>query len=147
MTTTEAPVPALPCAFARALLARQGNCPLATVSFAGEAQRPLCASPVANANCTTLHALLRERATFALKLPPPASPLLHAAELRLQCGGLRGLAAALGEPATAPTDIHALVTRARIACDGLLGIPFATVVASIVSWEGRPRASGGSGAP
>ena len=44
-------------------------------------------------------------------------------------------------------DIHALVTRARDAFDGLLGIPFDTVVASVVRWEGRPRASDGAAAP
>lgn len=142
--TTEAP---LACVFGRALLARQGACPLATVDLVGEAERPRCASPVARTNCETLHALLRERATFALRLAPPPAALPHAAELRLQCGGLRGLAAALGEPSAAPTDIHALVARAREAFGGLLGIPFATVVAAIVRFEGRSRASGAGSSP
>ena len=141
--TTDPP----PCAFAKAVLARQGACPLVTMALEGEAERPRCASPVANANCRTLHALLRERATFALRLPTPGSALPHAAEQRLQCGGLRGLAAALGEPEVAPSDIHALVTRAQAAFDGLTGIPFSTVVASIVRWEGRQRAAGKAGEP
>ncbi|HEX5628307.1 MAG TPA: hypothetical protein VFX72_01945, partial [Usitatibacteraceae bacterium] len=100
--TTEAP---LACAFGRALLARHAGCPLATMALEGEAERPRCATPVANANCRTLRALFRERATFALRLPPPGTPLPHAAELRLQCGGLRGLAEVLGE-APAPADVH-----------------------------------------
>lgn len=128
-----------------AVLARQAGCPLVKMAQYGEAERPHCTSPVANTNCRTLLALLRERSTFALRLPPPATPLPHATELRLQCGGLRGIATALGEPEVAPSDIHALVTRARDAFDGLLGIPFATVVASVVRWEGRPRASSGGG--
>ncbi len=144
MKTTEAP---LPCVFARAVLARQAACPLATVALVGEAERAQCASPVANTNCATLHALLRERARFALRLPPPETPLPHASELRLQCGGLRGLAVVLGEPDAVPPDVHALVTRSRAAFDGLLGIPFAAVVASMVRWEGRPRAAGGKGSP
>ena len=144
MKTTEAP---LPCIFARAILARQAACPLATLSLVGEAERGQCASPVANTNCETLHALLRERARFTLRLPPPEVPLPHASELRLQCGGLRGLAVALGEPDAAPPDVHALVMRSRAAFDGLLGIPFAAVVASMVRWEGRPRAGGGKGSP
>jgi hypothetical protein len=142
MTTTEAP---LPCAFARAVLASQGACPLAAMALEGEAERPRCASPVANTNCRTLHALLRERATFALRLPPPASPLTHAAELRLQCGGLLGLAAALGEAPRAPADIHALVARAQSAFGGLADIPFEPVVAAMARWKGRPRAAGGTG--
>lgn len=142
--TTEAPIA---CAFARALLARQAACPLATLALEGEAERPRCAAPVASANCRTLHALFRERATFALRLPPPGAPLPHAAELRLQCGGLRGLAAALGEAAGVPADVHALVARAQREFGGLLGIPFEAVVAAIVRWEGRPRSEGGPGAP
>jgi hypothetical protein len=130
-----------------AVLARQGGCPLLTMALVGEAERPHCASPVANTNCRTLHALLRERSTFALRLPPPATPLSHAAELRLQCGGLGGLAAALGKPEVAPPDIHALVMEARNAFGGLLGIPYAAVVASVVRWEGRPRAASGGGEP
>jgi len=140
--TTEAP---LACAFGRALLARHAGCPLATMALEGEAERPRCATPVANANCRTLRALLRERATFALRLPPPGAPIPHAAELRLQCGGLRGLAEVLGE-APAPADVHALVARAQQRFDGLPGIPFEPVVSAIVRWEGRPRTAGGAGA-
>lgn len=117
------------------------------MALVGEAERPRCASPVARTNCETLHALLRERATFALRLPPAGTPLPHAAELRLQSGGLRGLSAALGGPEEAPRDVHALVTRARDAFDGLLGIPFGTVVSAMQRWEGRPRAAGGRSTP
>ncbi len=145
MTTTEHTLAPLPCAFAKAVLARQGACPLVTMRLQGEAERPCCASPVANANCRTLHALLRERATFALRLPPPATPLSHTAQMRVQCGGLRGLAAALGEADATPEDIHGLVAKARERFDGLLGIPFETVIAAMLQWEGRPRAAGGRG--
>lgn len=140
--TTDA---SLPCVFAKAVLARQAACPLATMSLVGEAERPRCASPVARTNCDTLLALLRERARFALRLPPPETPLPHAAQLRLQCGGLRGLAAVLGEAQDATPDIHALVGRLRGAFDGLAGIPFAPVVATMVRWEGRPRPGGARG--
>ncbi len=140
---TEAP---LGCAFARALLARQASCPLAVMALEGEAERPRCTAPVAHTNCRTLRDLLRERATFALRLPPPDAPLAHAAELRLQCGGLRGLADALGDPPGPPGDAHGLVARAQRAYGGLLGIPFDAVVAAIVRWQGRPRAAGGGAA-
>jgi len=144
---TESPAATLACAFAKAVAAGQGRCPLVTLVAVGETERPCCSSPVANTNCRTLHALLRERSTFVLRLPPPASPVSHAVELRLQCGGLRGLAASLGYGEEPPADIHALVTRARAAFGGLLGIPFDTVVAAIARWEQRPRLAGGGDAP
>lgn len=139
MKTTEAP---LACAFGRALLARQAACPLATMALVGEAERPRCASPVARTNCETLLALLRERATFALRLPPPASPLPHAAQLRVQCGGLRGLAEVAGDEGAGPSDVHALVTGLQAAFGTLADIPFAPVVAAMKRWEGRPRPGG-----
>ncbi len=141
MTTTDPPA-ALPCAFARAVLVRQASCPLATMALEGEAERPRCASPVANANCVTLRAMMRERATFALRLAPPPAPLPHAAELRLQCGGLAGLAESLGAAGAPVTDVHDLVGRARETFGGFLGIPFDRVVASIVRREARTRAAG-----
>jgi hypothetical protein len=139
LKTTEAP---LACAFGRALLARQAACPLATMVLEGEAERPRCASPVARTNCETLVALLRERGTFALKLPPPAAPLPHAAQLRVQCGGLEGLAEVAGAGASGPADVHALVARLQAAFGTLADIPFAPVVASMARWAGRPRAGG-----
>lgn len=147
MTTTEPTTAPLACAFARAIVARQGDCRLVTMVLRGEAERPHCISPVANTNCRTLRALVRERSTFALRLPPAATPLTHATEMRLQCGGLRGLAQALGDTPGPPADIHDLVTRARDAFDGLLGIPYVAVVASVASWEGRPRSPGGGLTP
>jgi hypothetical protein len=147
MTTSEPrPVP-LPCAFGRAVLAREAACPLATLALEGEAERPVCASPVAHANCATLRAMIRERATFALRLPPAPAQIAHAAELRLQCGGLRGLADALGGPGAPVSDVHNLVRRARESFGGLAGIPFDTVVGAIVRREGRPRAARGPRAP
>lgn len=112
------------------------------MALVGEAERPRCASPVARTNCETLLALLRERATFALRLPPPASPLPHAAQLRVQCGGLRGLAEVAGDEGAGPSDVHALVTRLQAAFGALADIPFAPVVTAMKRWEGRPRAGG-----
>lgn len=114
------------------------------MALEGEAERPRCASPVARTNCGTLVALLRERATFALRLPPPASPLPHAAQLRVQCGGLRGLAEVAGGEGAGPSDVHALVTRLQAAHGTLAGIPFTPVVAAMTRWEGRPRTGGGT---
>jgi hypothetical protein len=86
--------------------------------------------------------MIRERASFALRLAPAPAPLPHATELRLQCGGLAGLGASLGDAGSPVTDVHDLARRAREAFDGFLGIPFDTVVAHILRWEARPRAAG-----
>lgn len=139
MTTTERD-DAAGCAFAQAITARLAGCPLAVGRAVAEREAIDCASAVARANCATLRALLRERATFALRLPPPGRPVTHATELRLQCGGLAGLHAALpGSPAP-ESDVHGLVAFARQSCGGLVAIAFEPVVAAIMQWQPRRRA-------
>jgi hypothetical protein len=137
MTTTEARAP---CAFGRAILAGQAGCTLARRRALGEQEGILCASPVAHVNCATLLALLRERSTFALKLPPSTAPLPHAHTLRLQCGGIRAVAAALGEASAA--DVHAVIAGARERWGELAAIPFEPVVRAIAAWQPRRRSAG-----
>lgn len=147
MRTTE-PGTARDCAFAQALTARLAGCPLAVGRAMAEREAVECSSPVARANCLTLHDLLRERSTFALRLPPPGRPVTHAIELRIQCGGLSGLHAALPGSPPPGADVHGLVARAREAYGGFLGIPFEQVVAAIMQWQPRRRAPGpGEGRP
>lgn len=141
MTTTEGEG-ARDCAFAQALTARLAGCPLAIGRAIAEREALECRSAVARANCATLRALLRERSTFALRLPPPGRPVTHAVELRLQCGGLAGLHEALpGSPSPAD-DVHGLVAASRQAFGGLAEIPFEAVVAAIMRWQPRRRATG-----
>ena len=126
------------CAFTRAILAGEAGCTLARRRARGEIEAIACASPPAAINCDTLFALLRERATFALRLPPPGRPLPHVQSMRLQCGGAKALAHALGE--NRPADIHALVAEARTRWEELAGLPFAPLVAGIAAWSPRRRA-------
>ena len=99
-----------------------------------------CASPVARTNCATLLALLRERAAFALKLPPDA-PLPHAVTMKLQCGGLAGLRRS-SMPAM-PTCI-ALVVAARERHGSLADLPWPDVVAAVVAWQGAGAGTRGA---
>jgi len=87
--------PAHGCVFAKAILARAADCSLARRRSVGERELLECPSPVAHTNCETLAALMHERARFALRLPRPEQPLMHAQAMRLQCGGLAGLQRAL----------------------------------------------------
>lgn len=125
------------CAFARAILAGEAGCTLARRVARGEIETLACASPPAAINCGTLLALLRERATFALRLPPPGRPLPHVQSMRLQCGGAGALARALGEDR--PADIHALVAEAKARWGELAGLPFAPLVADLAAWSPRRR--------
>lgn len=157
---TAAPATALlPCVFARALLAQAASCTLARRRSVGEREAVACPSPVAHANCDTLAALMHERARFALRLPAPATPLMHAQAMRLQCGGLAGLQQSLGPaatgraaagpttetasaraaPAAAPPDVHALVGLAQQRHGSLTALPWEAIVAAMRAWAPRRR--------
>ena len=128
------------CVFARALSARHADCALAQRHALAEREAIGCRSAAARANCATLAGMLRERAAFALKQGHGDGPLPHALAMRLQCGGLAGLARAVG--ADAPDDVHALVAAAQTRYGDLDGLPWPGVVADVAAWQGRPRRGG-----
>jgi hypothetical protein len=125
------------CVFTKAILARAASCELAERHAVGERDILECRSPTARINCTTLAALLHERARFALRLPPPGQVMVHAQALRLQCGGLLGLQQALGAP---QPDVHRLVGAAHERCGSLTELPWSSIVQALVAWQPRrPR--------
>lgn len=126
------------CVFTKSLLAHHARCALARRQAVGERDLIHCGSVVARINCSTLAALLRERSTFALRLPRSGAPIEHAKALRLHSGGLAGLRQALqaDEP-----DVHATVLQAQACWGSLLDAPWEQIVAAIVAWQPRPRRS------
>lgn len=130
----------LPCVFRGALQARQAECELAQKKSLAEREELLCSQAPAHINCETLERLFHERATFPLRLHP-AAPLTHAMALRLQCGGLRGLQAALH---STHVDVHRMVRQAQDAHGSLTALPWAKIVEAIVAWQPRRRGKPGS---
>jgi hypothetical protein len=124
------------CVFGKALLVRAAACELAVRRSLGERELLECGSPVARLNCETLAALLHERARFALRLPAPGHPLMHAQALRLHVGGLQGLQQALAAPAA---DVHVMVGLAHERHGSLVDLPWDRVVRHITQWQPRTR--------
>jgi hypothetical protein len=125
------------CVFSKALLARSAVCERAERRSVGERELIECSSPVALMNCGTLAALLHERARFALRLPSPGQPVMHAQALRLQCGGLVGLQQAL---AIAQPDVHRMVGAAHERYGSLMELPWDAIVQALKQWQPRqPR--------
>lgn len=130
-----------PCVFEKALAAQCANCALAVRHALAEREAITCGSPVARTNCETLHALLRERCAFALKLAPSDERLPHAVAMKLACGGLHGIANCVH---CTPEDVHSLVQAAQERFGSLLDVPWPAIVLSVAKWEGRRRHGVGS---
>ncbi len=144
MDDTDPPAPACchgasACVFTKALLAHAARCELAQRQSLGEGDAVVCSSPVAHMNCATLAALMRERASFALRLPRPPAPLVHARALQLQCGGLASLQDQLRAP---EPDVHRLVALAQARHGSLMDLPWQALVQAMVTWQPRRRYRG-----
>jgi hypothetical protein len=124
------------CVFARPLLAKTAVCDLAARRSVGEREIVECSSVVARTNCGTLAALMHERARFALRLPAPGHPMIHAQALKLHCGGLIGLMHALD--ASRP-DVHAMVGAAHERHGSLTELPWDAIVRDVVDWKPHRR--------
>jgi hypothetical protein len=133
--------PAARCVFGKAMLAQSATCERAERRAEGEQLHVVCTSPVAHTNCGTLAALLQERSRFALRLPAPGRPLMHAQALRLQCGGLAALHRVLGDEGG--RDAHRAVVAAQQRYGSLADLPWAELVASLVAWQPPRRHRGG----
>jgi len=127
-----------PCVFEKALAAGCATCGTSVRRALAERETIGCASPPARANCATLAALTRERAAFALRLPPGA-PLPHAIAMRLSCGGLDGLRQCVNPD---EGDVHRLVAAAQAKCGSLLDLPWPDIVVAVMAWPGRRPHSG-----
>ena len=122
--------------FAKALLSQVAVCGLARRRSVGEREIVECSSVVARTNCSTLAALMHERARFALRLPRPGQLMIHAQALRLHCGGLIGLQQAL---ALTQPDVHAMVGVAHERHGSLTDLPWDVIVREIMSWQPHRR--------
>ncbi len=125
----------LPCVFEKAIAAGCAECATSVRRALAEREAIGCALPIARTNCATLAALTRERATFALKLPP-GGPLPHAATMRLECGGLAGVRQCVDPE---ESDVHRLVAAAQARFGSLCELPWRDVVAAVVARHGRRR--------
>jgi len=132
------------CPFEKALVICRHACQNSLRIGIGERLAIGCATPEARKTCRELLALLHDNAAFALH-QTDMSVLPHAKELKVQCGGLRGLHHALApenQELAEITNIFALVGEVQQRFNGLENLPFSEIVRSIVHFEGRRRGKG-----
>jgi hypothetical protein len=129
------------CPFEKAILSAQCACELATRFSVAEQMGVNCRSGIARNNCTTLLALMRNRARFALKVTDTSESLPFGKEMKVMIGGLIGLQALLApEPdAGRVGNIHALVRAAQESYGSLEALPYQEIVKSITAYQARRR--------
>lgn len=127
-----------PCAFEKGVLARCIACSQAEKHLLAERETVNCGDAAAQVRCAELRALLRGHSAFALKISRMGPPLPHAKELKIQCGGLKGLQKSISGDDTV-TDAFNLVSQAVQQYGALESLPYSEIVQGVVHFEGRRR--------
>jgi hypothetical protein len=128
------------CPFERALLSRCVACGRSRKLNLAEREAIACGDPEVREHCLTFYQALHENAQFALKINPDA-PWPFGKEIRAQCGGVRGLSAAMAAAADETTDVATTVLQGNQQFGGSSGFPYSEIMRAVVHYEPRKRRS------
>ena len=125
------------CPFEKTILTHCAACSRAEKHNIAEREIIACSSAEAHQICIALRDLLRKSFTFSLGKLHIDGPLPHAQEMRMQCGGLKGLQSAM-DGSDEVRDVAALLESARQKFGGLPDLPYEQIVRS-ANMHYKPR--------
>ena len=125
------------CPFEKSILTGCAACSRSEKRNIAEREIVGCNDRSALERCTALHDLLRHGFAFALGRAHVEGPLPHAQEMRLQCGGLKGLQFAQ-DGGDEVSDVYALVEAAQSKFGALADFPYSQIVQRAnIAYKGR----------
>jgi len=134
----------LKCPFRRVLLPGDFGCRHATVVTRREGPDIACDAAETNTLCGEVLARLKEAGLPALGFVDDLTQLPHGVAMKVQMGGLLGLArlTGRGDAAAAVDDVGTLIVAAVDRYAGTAAIPCADLVADMESFQLKRRRSG-----
>ncbi|VAW55345.1 hypothetical protein MNBD_GAMMA06-1489 [hydrothermal vent metagenome] len=142
---------AVRCVFEKALSNSQGNrqvkCSLSQHFCLADREGYSCKNAQASIQCKIFLEQLRENSRFVLKLHEVNGPLPHNMEIRVQVGGLKGLAKLLDinehkikvdEPVTIG-NINQIISAVKKQYGAASNLPYNKIIQSVVQFQGRQR--------
>ena len=132
------------CVFEKALTNNQLKCALANHFCLADREGYSCDSEKLSKKCDKVLQKLRKKSAFVLKLRDVDSPLPHNMEIRVQVGGITGLAksinAAVGIQEKSPLeDINGIIKQVVDQFGSLDELPYSEIIQSVVQFQGRRR--------
>lgn len=132
------------CVFEKALTNHKAKCSLARHFCLADREGYACENEVASTKCSELLEKLRKKSIFVLKVRDIDGPLPHNMEIRVQVGGVAGLAKQVGGEdisSSAPVvkDINRVVLKAVEKFGSLEKLPYSEIIQSVVQFQGRRR--------
>jgi hypothetical protein len=134
----------LRCVFEKAMTSLHGNCAQGRMFRLADRHGFGCQSPVHQAHCRALLDHLRQQTKFVFKLGDIAGPLPHNKEIRVQNGGLNGLAKLLDEHRDDQpiTDVSAVIAAVIERYGSIENLPYATLMQAITAYQVSRRGPG-----
>ncbi len=130
------------CAFEKALTNNLCQCACARHFWLADREGYACNSSAASTECAKVLQQLREKSRFSLKLASVGQQLPHNQDIRVQAGGLTGLAKRYGEPSSSPfitTNVRKLIETAITESGGIEQLPYSEIVQSVAEYRVRSR--------
>ena len=126
-----------PCPFERSILRGCAACAQSEKMQVAERELVKCRNTASHSRCSELYAHLRRSFSFALGTLRVDTPLPHGQEMRVQCGGLKGLQDTLSGSAEVE-NVDELLEYALRRWGELEDIPYSDVVhAAATAYKGR----------
>lgn len=126
-----------PCPFQKAILNTCAACSRSVRVQIAEREVVACGEPASQLRCLELHRHLRHNFGFVVGNLHDEVPIPHGQEMRIQCGGLRGLGVVLAADPEI-RDIDALLDRIAQTVASLDSIDFSAVIhAAREHYQGR----------
>jgi hypothetical protein len=133
------------CVFEKALTSHQAKCSLSRHFCLADREGYSCENAELSGKCSKFLEKLREKSIFVLKLHEVNGPLPHNMEIRVQAGGMMGLAKLVCVNAVGQSKQPVVDDISRILSDmqkkyGLLANwPYSEIIQSVVQFQGRRR--------
>ena len=132
-----------PCLFSKAILRRCGGCSRMQRVLIAERESVYCYSPPSHARCGTLLELLHHAASLKMDLPTSADEEIpHGKEIKIQCGGLMGIAEQMQSPMADLADINRLNELVEKEYGSLDALPFQEIAVAMEQFQSRRKNKG-----
>ena len=138
--STYSELAAVRCVFEKALTNHQAKCALSRHFCLADREGYSCQDAASSLKCSELLEKLRKKSIFVLKLRDVDGPLPHNMEIRVQVGGVRGLAKLINTDIVDKVDnIHRVLDQVINKFGSLDSLPYSEIVQSIEQFQGRRR--------
>ena len=127
------------CVFEKAINSRVCNCSKSVRFNLADREGVSCNSNTAQERCQELLRTLRENSRFVLQLSTPDDKLSHNADIKIQNGGMKGVAKLVQASEVDEQDIFTLINSAVDEYQSIDALPYQTIIREISSYQVRRR--------